>query len=105
MSWITRFAGLIGLAGLLGDALPVTAAGILCRFPPRLLRPCSRRQCSPSDPIMIRIFKMESELEVWKRDKSGEYALLKTYPMCRWSGQLGPKRGKAIGRRPKVFIR
>ncbi len=42
-------------------------------------------------PIMIRAFKQESELEVWKQDSSGKMALLKTYPMCRWSGQLGPK--------------
>jgi murein L,D-transpeptidase YafK len=42
-------------------------------------------------PILIRAFKKESELEVWKQDASGKMALLKTYPMCRWSGQLGPK--------------
>jgi murein L,D-transpeptidase YafK len=42
-------------------------------------------------PILIRAFKQESELEVWKQDASGKMALLKTFPMCRWSGQLGPK--------------
>jgi murein L,D-transpeptidase YafK len=42
-------------------------------------------------PILIRAFKKESELEVWKQDSSGQMALLKTFPMCRWSGQLGPK--------------
>ncbi len=42
-------------------------------------------------PILIRAFKQESELEVWKQDSSGKMALLKTFPMCRWSGQLGPK--------------
>jgi murein L,D-transpeptidase YafK len=42
-------------------------------------------------PIMIRAFKKESELEVWKMASSGRYELLKTFPMCRWSGQLGPK--------------
>ncbi len=42
-------------------------------------------------PILIRAFKQESELEVWKQDNSGKMALLKTFPMCRWSGQLGPK--------------
>lgn len=46
---------------------------------------------SKDQPILIRSFKKESELEVWKRKATGEYALLKTYPMCRWSGQLGPK--------------
>ncbi len=43
------------------------------------------------DPILLRAFKKESELEVWKQGRDGNYELLKTYPMCRWSGQLGPK--------------
>ncbi len=30
-------------------------------------------------------------MEVWKRGTDGQYALLKTFPICRWSGQLGPK--------------
>ena len=42
-------------------------------------------------PVLIRSYKKESELEVWKRKPNGQYALLKTFPMCRWSGQLGPK--------------
>ena len=40
-------------------------------------------------PILVRIFKEEAELEVWKQDDSGRFALLHTYPICRWSG--GPK--------------
>lgn len=51
----------------------------------------SEKGMSKDQPILIRSYKKESELEVWKRKPSGEYALLKTYPMCRWSGQLGPK--------------
>ena len=39
----------------------------------------------------MRIFKEESELEVWKQDDSGRFALLRNYPICRWSGELGPK--------------
>jgi murein L,D-transpeptidase YafK len=42
-------------------------------------------------PMLIRAFKQESEIEVWKQASSGKMELLKTYPMCRWSGQLGPK--------------
>jgi murein L,D-transpeptidase YafK len=42
-------------------------------------------------PILMRIFKEESELEVWKQDETGRFALLRTYPICRWSGELGPK--------------
>ncbi|TCR66998.1 murein L,D-transpeptidase family protein [Bosea sp. BK604] len=46
---------------------------------------------SKDQPILIRSYKKESELEVWKKRGDGKYALLKTFPMCRWSGQLGPK--------------
>ena len=51
----------------------------------------SEKGMSKDQPILIRSYKKESELEIWKRKANGEYALLKTYPMCRWSGQLGPK--------------
>jgi murein L,D-transpeptidase YafK len=42
-------------------------------------------------PMLIRTYKKEAEFEIWKQRSDGRYALLKTYPMCRWSGQLGPK--------------
>ncbi|CAN7152706.1 L,D-transpeptidase family protein [Bosea sp. LjRoot237] len=51
----------------------------------------SEKGMSKSQPIVIRSYKKESEVEVWKKRADGKYALLKTYPMCRWSGQLGPK--------------
>jgi murein L,D-transpeptidase YafK len=42
------------------------------------------------NPIMIRIFKAESVLELWMR--VGErFELFATYAICNWSGQLGPK--------------
>ena len=66
-------------------------------IPASLVADMKNRSMSPADPIVVRIFKQESEMEIWKRDRSGRYALLKTYPMCRWSGQLGPK--KKIGDR------
>ncbi len=42
-------------------------------------------------PILIRAYKKEAEFEIWKQNRAGEYVHIKTYPMCRWSGQLGPK--------------
>src|SRR6185295_1716360 len=50
-----------------------------------------RKGMAKETPILVRIFKEESELEVWKQTKEGNYELLKTYPICRWSGELGPK--------------
>ncbi|SIR01454.1 hypothetical protein [Bosea sp. TND4EK4] len=51
----------------------------------------SEKGMNKDQPVLIRSYKKESELEVWKRKADGRYALLKTFPMCRWSGQLGPK--------------
>jgi hypothetical protein len=51
----------------------------------------------------MRSFKKESEIEVWKLDRNGKYALLKTYPMCRWSGQLGPKVRQGDRQAPEGF--
>lgn len=42
-------------------------------------------------PIMMRIFKQEGVLEIWKAKSTGRYALVKEYEICKWSGQLGPK--------------
>ena len=55
------------------------------------------------DPILIRAYKKESELEVWKQRPDGQYALLKTYPICRWSGQLGPKVREGDRQAPEGF--
>lgn len=56
------------------------------------------------DPILIRIFKEESELEVWKkRDADGRFALLKTYEICAWSGALGPKHQEGDRQAPEGF--
>jgi murein L,D-transpeptidase YafK len=41
-------------------------------------------------PLMIRIFKAESQLEVWLQ-KNDRFELFATYPICYWSGRLGPK--------------
>ncbi len=55
------------------------------------------------DPILVRAFKQESSLEIWKRDKSGRYALLKSYPMCAWGGKLGPKIREGDKQSPEGF--
>ncbi len=100
-----RLAVLFGLsllvAGCVGVAVDDRASQPI---PARLVKDMAARGMTPADPIMIRIYKKESELEVWKRNRSGRYALLKTYPMCRWSGKLGPKTQEGTGRRPRVSI-
>ncbi len=41
-------------------------------------------------PIFMRIFKREFELELWMR-RDGVFHRFAIYPICRWSGTLGPK--------------
>jgi murein L,D-transpeptidase YafK len=58
---------------------------------------------TPSAPVLIRTYKQEAEFEIWKMNSDGQYALLKTYPMCRWSGQLGPKTREGDMQVPEGF--
>ena len=72
---------------------------------PQTLALMQTKGMQQSDPILIRAYKKEAEMEVWKRGGDGRYALLKTYPICRWSGQLGPKAARATGRRRRGSTR
>jgi murein L,D-transpeptidase YafK len=54
-------------------------------------------------PVLIRIYKEESTLEVWKQDRSGKFALLSSYPICKFSGNLGPKLAQGDQQAPEGF--
>ena len=56
-------------------------------------------------PMFIRIFKEESELEVWKKRSDGRFYHLKTYPICNWSGELGPKVRQGDKQAPEGFYK
>jgi len=53
-------------------------------------------------PIFIRIFKEESQLEIWMVDHD-RYRLFATYPICFWSGKLGPKEREGDRQAPEGF--
>jgi murein L,D-transpeptidase YafK len=53
-------------------------------------------------PLYIRIFKLESELELWV-EKDGRFVRLATYPICLWSGRLGPKQREGDRQAPEGF--
>ena len=72
-------------------------------IPSRLLGEMRSKDMSARAPVLVRIFKQESEIEVWKETSAGDYALLKTYPMCRWSGRLGPKTREGDRQAPEGF--
>lgn len=53
-------------------------------------------------PVFIRIFKKEFELELWML-RDGRFHRFATYPICRWSGRLGPKLKQGDGQAPEGF--
>jgi len=83
-------AAVMTLAGCGGGA-PVTSGRHMQPLSERMLATLKTKNMAKESPILVRVFKEEAELEVWKQDDSGRFALLRTYPICRWSGELGPK--------------
>jgi len=71
--------------------------------PPKLLAAMVEKDMDLQSPILVRLFKQEAELEVWKQARNGQFALLKTYPICRWSGDLGPKVREGDRQAPEGF--
>lgn len=61
------------------------------------------KSLSVESPILLRIFKEESELEVWKKGASGVFSLVTTFPICTWSGELGPKLKEGDRQAPEGF--
>jgi murein L,D-transpeptidase YafK len=83
-----------------GNQLPEKATRELS---PELLSLLRQRKMTKTSPIIMRVFKEEAELEVWKEDTSGHFQLLKIYPVCRWSGDLGPKLYEGDRQTPEGF--
>lgn len=106
---VARRSAAIVLAGALLSAC--VADGLVLDDPSKaapqisgkMLAEMSKKGMKQEGAVLVRIFKQESELEVWKVDKTGSYALLKTYPMCRWSGKLGPKTRDGDRQAPEGF--
>ena len=72
-------------------------------IPDKLLADMADKDMDPQSPMLVRLFKTEAELEVWKQNRSGRFELLKVYPICRWSGDLGPKVKEGDRQAPEGF--
>jgi murein L,D-transpeptidase YafK len=96
-------AGSLTLAGCYGEdgyQLPTKA---MKELSPQMLAMLEQKNMPKDSPILVRIFKEESELEVWKQDTTGHFQILKVYPICRWSGDLGPKVNEGDRQAPEGF--
>jgi murein L,D-transpeptidase YafK len=95
-------AAAIALAGCDPDSISPTGRS-LAPLSEKTLADMEAKHMDKDSPILVRIFKEESEMEVWKKNRDGEFALLKTYPICRWSGDLGPKVKEGDRQAPEGF--
>ena len=101
-----RLAGMVLVAGGLAACQPDELG-----YGPKAQRPVSapvKRKMTDLDmpstsPIMIRIFKEESTLEVWKEKRDGRFALLDSFEICKWSGKLGLKFKEGDRQAPEGF--
>jgi murein L,D-transpeptidase YafK len=96
-------AAAVGLAGCDTDNTPGVSGRHMQPLSERLLADLETKNMAKESPILVRIFKEESELEVWKEDRTGRFAQLRTYPICRWSGELGPKIREGDRQAPEGF--
>jgi len=96
-------AAAAALAGCETDVANVASARALRPLSAQMVAEIEKKNMPKESPILVRIFKEESELEVWKQDADGQFALLKTYPICRWSGELGPKVKEGDRQAPEGF--
>ncbi len=95
-------AAAIALAGCNGDDIAPNGRA-QAPLSQKTLSLISDKNMDKESPILVRIFKEEAELELWKVDRNGQYALLKTYPICKWSGDLGPKKKEGDRQAPEGF--
>ena len=87
----------------LGESSNRLPAKATKELPPELLALLREKKMPKDSPIVVRLFKEEAELEVWKQDTTGRFQLLKIYPICRWSGDLGPKLQEGDRQAPEGF--
>ena len=81
-------------------ALPLPGTPDLGRLAERL----AAKGLEKGSEVFIRIFKVESELELWLR-KGAKFVLLDTYPICHWSGTIGPKLAEGDKQNPEGFYK
>ena len=98
-------AAIVAAAALVGcdNKIPDISGRHMQPLSEEILAELDSRNMAREAPILVRIFKEESELELWKVDRSGRFALLRTYPICRWSGNLGPKFQEGDRQAPEGF--
>jgi len=103
LATIAVLASACALAGCGGIATSIPAADQ--PLSKETMSMLGRKGMDSASPMFVRIFKEESELEVWKARDDGRFYHFKTYPICNWSGDVGPKTALGDKQAPEGFYR
>ncbi|MFC0244675.1 hypothetical protein ACFOLL_08355 [Falsochrobactrum ovis] len=79
------------LAGCQGSTVADLGMRHETPLPNKIVAKMKAKGMSRHSPILVRIFKEENVLEVWKQKNNGKYDQIASYEICKWSGKLGPK--------------
>ena len=71
-------------------------------LPPHLVRAIKNRGFQVGAHILARLYKEENRFEVWM-EKNGRFQFFKSYGICSWSGELGPKLKEGDRQAPEGF--
>jgi murein L,D-transpeptidase YafK len=94
----------LGVAGCTNSSIEDFAPQHANRqLPEKILANMRAKGMDKNAPIMARIFKEENVVEIWKQKRNGRYDIIATYPICKWSGKLGPKFTEGDRQAPEGF--
>ncbi len=94
----------LGIAGCSESSVSDFAPQYASRqLPEKVLAQMRAKGMNKNAPIMARIFKEENAVEIWKQKTNGRYDIIATYPICKWSGKLGPKYTEGDRQAPEGF--
>lgn len=100
-SWVLLFMTLLILSGASqGQARVLQAAK---RTLPELKVHARELGVSLGSRVFIRILKTEKLLELYLQNKAAKMVLFRSYPICTFSGGLGPKLLEGDGQAPEGF--
>jgi len=95
---------MLPLAGC-NDALDSVSNKVEHPLPQKTVNKMKANDMSTRSPIMMRIFKEEGILEVWKQKGNGRYDMIAEYEICKWSGKLGPKFAEGDRQAPEGYYK
>lgn len=91
------------LAACSNDTLSSVSNKVEHPLPTKVVNRMKAYDMTEASPIMMRIFKEESVLEVWKAKANGRFEKIAEYDICKWSGELGPKQVEGDRQAPEGF--